>query len=533
MLEYDDDIIVVDCGMGFPGDDMPGIDLVLPDFTYLEENSHKLRGVFLTHGHEDHIGAVPYLLKKMNVPIYGTKLTLGIVENKLVEHKLNFVPELNRVEVGATIHAGVFSVEFIRVNHSIADACCFAIRTPVGTVIHSGDFKLDMTPVDGHTMDLPRLSALGDEGVLLLMCESTNVERPGYTPSEKTVGKALDAIFQQNKRKRIVVATFSSNVHRVQQIIDKSAQNGRKVVVTGRSMLNIVKAATTLGYMKFPFGVLIDVDDMGRYKPDQLTIITTGSQGEHMSALHRMAHGEHDKIKLGSDDLVILSASPIPGNEKTVDSVINELLRRNISVHQDESIDVHVSGHACREEIKLMHTLVRPQYFMPVHGEFKHLMRHKELAEEMGMAPNHIFVAENGRTVEFTAKGAAFGNNIPAAHIMVDGIGIGDVGGIVLRDRKMLSEDGVVIISAVVDEQLVEIINGPEIISRGFVYMRDADDLMAEMKEVVRRSLEQELDNGVRDNNFTVKSPLRQQISKFIYSKTKRQPVILTAIMYI
>ncbi|MBE6544003.1 MAG: ribonuclease J, partial [Ruminococcaceae bacterium] len=446
LFEYEDEMIIVDCGMGFPGDDMPGIDYIIPDFSYIEKNSHKLRGIFVTHGHEDHIGGIPFLLDKVNVPVFATKLAIGILQNKLREMKPDYVPEFVAVEAGDTVKTGVFSVEFIRVNHSIADACALAIKTPVGTVLHTGDFKLDLTPVDGETMDIPRLAEIGKKGVLLLMCESTNVEKPGYTPSERTVGQTLDSIFEHHKKQRLIIATFSSNVHRVQQIIDKSVAYGRKVVITGRSMLNIVAAAKELGYMSFPDGALIDINDMKRYNPEQLTVISTGSQGEPMSGLYRMAYGAHDKITLGSRDLVVLSSHPIPGNEKLVNNIINEFCKKGIAVYRDPTAEVHVSGHACQEEIKLMHTLLKPKFFMPIHGEATHLSAHRQLAMELGMKSENIFVSEIGKVLELTSKTAEFGGSVPSGSVMVDGSGVGDVGSIVLRDRLLLAEDGLIVV---------------------------------------------------------------------------------------
>ncbi len=499
VIEYENEMIVVDCGIGFPDDEMPGVDLVLPDFTYLKENADKLKGVFITHGHEDHVGGVPYLLKLIDTPVFGTKLSIGIIKNKLREHNLDYTPELVPVEAGDSVKVGNFTVEFIRVNHSIADSCCLAIRTPAGTVLHSGDFKLDTTPVDGEIMDLNRLSQIGSEGVLLLMCESTNVEHPGYTPSERTVGEALDNIFRHNTDKRLIISTFSSNVHRVQQIINKSALYGRKVAITGRSMLNIVSAAVELGYMTFPENTLIDISEIRKFNPEQLTIISTGAQGEPMSALYRMVFGEHDKVQLGPKDLVIISAHTIPGNEKLVDKIINELYRTGIAVYRDSSQDVHVSGHACREEIKLMHALTRPKYFMPIHGECKHLYEHKVLAMEMGMPPDRIFVSEIGKVLEVSESSAGFNGTVPSGVTLIDGSGIGDVGSIVLRDRKHLSEDGLIVVVAVINDHDMSISAGPDIISRGFVYMKESEELMNDLKSIAFDSLSDSLDAGLRD----------------------------------
>ena len=532
VIEYENEMIVVDCGIGFPDDEMPGVDLVLPDFTYLKENADKLKGVFITHGHEDHVGGVPYLLKLIDTPVFGTKLSIGIIKNKLREHNLDYTPELVPVEAGDSVKVGNFTVEFIRVNHSIADSCCLAIRTPAGTVLHSGDFKLDTTPVDGEIMDLNRLSQIGSEGVLLLMCESTNVEHPGYTPSERTVGEALDNIFRHNTDKRLIISTFSSNVHRVQQIINKSALYGRKVAITGRSMLNIVSAAVELGYMTFPENTLIDISEIRKFNPEQLTIISTGAQGEPMSALYRMVFGEHDKVQLGPKDLVIISAHTIPGNEKLVDKIINELYRTGIAVYRDSSQDVHVSGHACREEIKLMHALIRPKYFMPIHGECKHLYEHKVLAMEMGMPPDRIFVSEIGKVLEVSESSAGFNGTVPSGVTLIDGSGIGDVGSIVLRDRKHLSEDGLIVVVAVINDHDMSISAGPDIISRGFVYMKESEELMNDLKSIAFDSLSDSLDAGLRD--FTqIKGRLKDDLSKAIYQRTKRKPMVLPVIMNI
>lgn len=530
VIEYSDEMIVIDCGIGFPDEEMPGIDLVLPDFTYLEKNAAKLRGIFITHGHEDHVGAVPYLLKTVQAPVFGTRLTMGILENKLSEQRLDYKPELVCVEAGDTVQAGSFEVEFIRVNHSIADACCLAVYTPAGTIVHSGDFKLDMTSVDGEMMDLTRLGEIGREGVKLLMCESTNVEHPGYTPSEKTVGQALDTIFKQSQNKRLVVATFSSNVHRVQQIINMSARYGRKVAVTGRSMENVISAAVRLGYMNFPDGLLVDIGEIRNYAPGGLTIITTGSQGEPMSALYRMTYGEHSKVTLGPDDLVVLSAHPIPGNEKLVDRIINELLGRGVQVWRDPTVDVHVSGHACREEIRLMHALIRPEYFMPIHGENKHLYSHRALALEMGMRPDHIFIPAIGKMLQIDAKGASFLTTVPAGQVLIDGNGIGDVGNIVLRDRRLLAEDGLIIVVAAVSEEEMSLLSGPDIVSRGFVYVREADDLMQDLRDTAYESISDCLDRGVTDW-MQLKTKVKDELSKEIYHRTRRRPMVLPIIL--
>lgn len=530
VIECDDDIIVVDCGLGFPDDDMFGIDLVIPDFTYLEKNVDRIRGVFLTHGHEDHIGAIPYLLRTMDVPIYGTRLTLGIIENKLMEHRLDFDPELICVNAGDTVKAGCFSVEFIRVNHSIADACCLAIHTPVGILLHTGDFKLDLTPIEGEPMDISRLGQLGKEGVQLLLCESTNAERAGYTPSERVVGNSLDSIFTIHSDKRIVIATFSSNVHRVQQIINASVAHGRKVAVIGRSMINIVRAAQDLDYMHIPEGTLIDVTEIKRYNPEKVTIITTGSQGEPMSGLYRMAFAEHDKVELGNKDLVVISASAIPGNEKMVDKIINEFSKRNVSVFRDNSVEVHVSGHACQGEIKLMLALTSPKYFMPIHGENKHLAANREIAKQMGVPATNIFVGEIGKVLEISATDAKWNGTIPAGKVLIDGYGIGDVGNIVLRDRRHLAEDGIIVVVCAMSADGAGLLSGPDIVSRGFVYVRESEELMDEVRQVAAEAIEDCLDRGYYEWN-QIKNTVKDDLSKFIYQRTKRRPMILPIIM--
>ena len=531
VLEYGQDIIIVDCGLGFPDEDMPGVDLVIPDFTYLEENRDKIRGMVLTHGHEDHIGAIPYFLRAINAPIYGTRLTLGIIKNKLEEHVLPYEPSLNCVEAGNTVKLGAFSVEFIHVNHSIADACCLAITTPVGVVVHSGDFKLDVTPIDGEMMDLTRLGEIGRKGVLLLMCESTNAERQGYTPSEKKVGRSLEYIFTSNKEKRIVIATFSSNVHRVQQIIDVSARHGRKVAITGRSMLNIIGAAVELGYMHVPAGVLVDINEIKRFKPEELTLITTGSQGEPMSALYRMAFAEHSQVTLGRNDLVVLSSSAIPGNEKLVGRIINELSKSGVSVLHDALVEVHVSGHACSEELKLFQALLKPRFFMPIHGEYRHMAANKDLAIDMGMEEKNIFISEIGKVLELDRRSAKFSGTVPSGKVLVDGYGVGDVGNIVLRDRRHLSQDGIIVVVAAVNTDGRYLVSGPEIISRGFVYVRESEELMEEVRQVAAESIDNCLTKRRSVDRMELKSALRDDLTKFLYSKTKRKPMILPVIM--
>ena len=533
VVEYEDDMIVIDCGLGFPEEDMPGIDLVIPDITYLEMNREKLRGVLLTHGHEDHIGAIPYLLRTLNPPIYGTPLTLGIIKNKLEEHVLQWTPNLRTVNAGDKIRLGSMEAEFIHVNHSIADASAIAIRTPLGTLLHTGDFKLDTTPIDGEMMDLVRLGELGQSGVLLLMCESTNAERQGHTPSEKKVGASLEYIFSTHEKKRVIIATFSSNVHRVQQIIDTSARHKRKVAITGRSMLNIVSAAIELGYMKVPKGVLIDINEVKRHKPEEITLITTGSQGEPMSALYRMAFSDHSQITLDANDVVVLSASAIPGTEKLVGRIINELSRNSVEVLHDAVVEVHVSGHACQEELKLMQALTKPKYFMPIHGENRHLIANKELAKYMGMDSKNIFISEIGRVLEIDAAGARLTETVPAGKILVDGYGVGDVGNIVLRDRRHLAQDGLIVVVATVDFDDHQLISGPDIVSRGFVYVREAEELMDEAKQLATNVILDVLDDWDSTDRMYMKKRVRDDLAKFVYAKTKRKPMILPVIMNI
>ena len=530
-IECGDDIIVIDCGLAFPDDEMPGVDLVIPDVTYLEANSSRVRGIVLTHGHEDHIGAIPYVLRNINPPIYGTRLTVGIVRNKLKEFSLDVEPKLIEVKAGDTIRLGGMTVEFIHVNHSIADACALAIGTPLGTIVHSGDFKLDLTPIDGEIMDITRLGELGKEGVLLLMCESTNAERPGSTPSERKVGASMEYIFTTHKKERIVIATFSSNVHRVQQIIDASAKHGRKVAVTGRSMLNIVGAAVELGYMHVPKGVLIDISEIRKYNPEQLTIVTTGSQGEPMSALYRMAFGEHREVQLNMNDVVVISSSAIPGNEKLVGRIINELCKCGVEVIHDAAVEVHVSGHACQEELKLMQALTRPKYFMPVHGEYKHLAANRDLALQMGMPSQNIFISDIGNVLEIDSEGARINGTVNAGRVLVDGYGVGDVGNIVLRDRLLLSQDGLIVVVATVSAEGGYILSGPDIVSRGFVYVRESEDLMDEMREVVQKTVSDCLSGKNRVDWYHIKGRVKDDLAKFIYGATKRKPMIIPVIM--
>ena len=529
VLESERDLIILDCGMGFPDEDMPGVDLVIPDFSYLEKNRDKVRGIFLTHGHEDHIGSVPYLLKRMNVPVWGTRLTLGILRKRLEEFRYEKKPDLRTVEAGDVVRVGDLAVEFIHVNHSIADSCALAIDTPAGKVVHSGDFKLDVSPIDGQMMDLARFGKLGEEGVELLLCESTNAERPGFTPSERSVGGTLERIFSAHKDKRLVVATFSSNVHRVQQIIDCSVRHGRRVAVLGRSMVNVIGAARDLGYMDVPDGVLVDVSELSRFKPEQITLVTTGSQGEPMSALYRMAFGEHDRIKLGASDLVVLSSSAIPGNEKLVGNIVNALIKSGIAVMNDSSMQVHVSGHACSEELKLLHALIKPKYFMPIHGESRHLHAHKQLAEYMGMPADRIFVSSLGRVLELDGAHARLAETVPAGNVLVDGSGIGDVGAVVLRERKQLAEDGLVVVSVTVDRMSGTVVSAPDILSSGFVYVKESGELLSEARELVRRTVESMAEHrrgGVRE----MKTRISEELSRMLFKKTKRKPMVLVVI---
>ena len=529
-FEYGEDIIVIDAGLGFPDDEMLGVDLVIPDISYLVKNAHKIRGILITHGHEDHIGAVPYLLAQISVPIYGTRLSLGIIEGKLDENPPPFEPELYTVEAGDVINLGVFKAEFIHVNHSIADACAICLRTPVGTVFHTGDFKLDVSPIDGNVMDLTRIGEIGKNGVELLLCESTNAERSGFTSSERTVGSSLERIFAQYEDRRLIITTFSSNVHRVQQIINTSYKHGRKVAILGRSMVNVIGAAAELGYMDLPEGVLIDIRDINRYRPEDITLITTGSQGEPMSALYRIAFSEHDKVKISSKDVVVLSSSAIPGNERLVGKIINALVRNGVKVVNDSTEDVHVSGHACREEIKLMMALLKPKYFMPIHGEDRHLYANKDIAEFMGIPAENIFISEIGKVLEIDRKEAKFNGSEPAGKVLVDGSGVGDIGSVVLRDRKHLSEDGLVVVVVTVDVEGRMIVSGPDIVSRGFVYVKESEELMREARSIAEEALMRILTKGVTDRTH-LKTVIKDDLSKFIYKETKRKPMILPVIM--
>jgi len=528
VFSYGNDMIIVDCGMAFPDEEMFGIDIVIPDFSYVVKNSDKIRGVVLTHGHEDHIGGLAYLLKEINVPIFGTNLTIGLVQNKLKEHNLLSTTKLNRVLPGDTINLGPFKVEFIRSNHSIPDAVALAIHTPVGVVLHTGDFKIDTTPIQGEMIDLARIGELGKKGVLALMSDSTNAERKGFTKSERMVGSTLEHLFKSTKS-RIIVATFASNVHRIQQIINAAVNNGRKIAVSGRSMLNLLEVATELGYMKIPDNALIDIDDIKKYKPHQLTIITTGSQGEPMSALYRMAYSDHRKVDIVKGDLVIISANPIPGNEKLVSNVVNELYKKGAIVYNDPA-SVHVSGHACQEELKMILGLAKPKYFIPVHGEFKHLKTHADLGALMGIKQSNIFIMDIGKVLELTKDSAKCTETVQAGLVMVDGLGVGDVGNIVLRDRKHLAEDGLIVVVVTISSETGSIIAGPDVISRGFVYVRESESLMEDIRTIAKKALEGYEKNKIKDWS-TLKNGVKSRISEYLYQETKRKPMILPVIM--
>lgn len=526
-FEYEDSIVVVDCGLSFPADDMLGIDLVIPDVTYLEENINKVKGFVITHGHEDHIGALPYVLRRVNVPIYATKLTVGIIENKLKEHGLEKTTKRKVVKFGQSINLGQFRIEFIKTNHSIADAAALAIYSPAGCVVHTGDFKVDYTPVFGDAIDLQRFAEIGKKGVLALLCDSTNAERPGFTPSEKTVGRTFDTLFADHKNTRIFVATFASNVDRVQQIINTAYKFGRKVVVEGRSMVNIIETASNLGYLNIPDQTLIDVDQLKNYPDEQQVIITTGSQGESMAALSRMASNMHKKITIGAGDTVIFSSNPIPGNEKAVTKVINELFRKGADVIFQ---DTHVSGHACQEEIKLIYTLVKPKYAIPAHGEYKHLRAQAKIAENLGIEKDNIFILSSGDVLELTDESAKVTGKVPVGSILVDGLGVGDVGNIVLRDRQHLAEDGILIVVMALDRTEGYLVSGPDIVSRGFVYVKESDELMEEARQIVDEKLNELLDRGVTDWG-KLKSATKDALSEYVWKKTKRRPMILPIIM--
>lgn len=532
LYEYGDDMFLIDCGMSFPDEEMPGIDIVIPDFSYIVKNADKIKGLVVTHGHEDHIGGIPYLLKECNIPVYGTALTIGLIEGKLREHKLLDSAKLSVVKPGETVKFGSFLVEFIHVNHSIPDAVAFAVHTPIGIVVQTGDFKIDTTPIDGEFIDIARFAELGKRGVLALLSDSTNAERPGFTPSESIVGESFANLFKKAENKRIVVATFSSNTHRVQQIIDEAVNCGRKVAVLGRSMQNVVQVASELGYLTVPEGVLIDIDMIKKYTPEQLVIITTGSQGEPMSALHRMAFGDHRKVAIGPGDFIIISATPIPGNEKLVTKVINELLKLKAQVVYEKMYDVHVSGHACQEELKLMLNIVKPKFFIPVHGEQKHLSKHAALALATGVEENNILISSIGSVIELTPKSMKVVDTVTAGSVLVDGFGVGDVGNIVLRDRKHLAEDGIMVVAVSVDSVTREVISGPEIITRGFVYVKEAERLIDDAYNTACDILEKCYINNTRDWNM-VKARIRDGLSRALYEQTGRSPMILPIILEI
>lgn len=532
LYEYKDDMFIVDCGLAFPTSDLPGVDLVIPDFTYVEKNRHKIKGVLVTHGHEDHIGGLAFLLKRINVPIYATKLTIGLIQGKLKEHGLLNKAKLVEIRPRDNITLGAFNIEFIHVNHSIPDAVGLAIRCPAGVIIQTGDFKIDTTPVDGDMIDLARFAEYGKKGVLALLSDSTNAERPGYTMSERKVGESFEQLFRKAHNKRIVVATFASNIHRVQQIIDVAQSRGRKVAVTGRSLENLVQVGQDLGYLNVPENILIPIDAIKRYPDDKLVIITTGSQGEPMSALTRIAFGEHRKVNIGPNDYVIISATPIPGNEKMVGNVVNELMKHNVEVIYEKMYEVHVSGHACQEELKLMMGIVKPQYFIPVHGEQKHLQKHAGLAMSMGYDMKHIYLGNIGEKISLSKTEMKQIETVPAGEVYVDGLGVGDVGNIVLNDRKHLSQDGIIIVVATLDAETGDVVSGPDVVSRGFVYVKENEDLMNKARDLACHVIYDYYDVKGRDWN-TVKSKLRDEISHLMYEKTKRSPMVLPILMEI
>lgn len=530
LFECQDDMLLLDCGMAFPDGDMLGVDLVIPDFSYVEQNADKIKGIVLTHGHEDHIGGLPFLLSRVNIPIYGTPLTLGLVGNKLKEHNLFNKAMLHTVHAGDKVKLGCMEVEFIHVNHSIPDAVAMAIHSPAGTIVHTGDFKIDCTPFMGDTIDLNAFARLGDKGVLALLAESTNAERPGYTPTEKTVSESFDKLFAQAENNRIIIATFASNVNRVQQIIDCAAKHGRKVAFSGRSMVNYMEVARQLGYLKMPENILIDIDMLDRYLPEQIVLVTTGSQGEPMSALSRMAYSDHRKVMVGEGDVIIISANPIPGNEKTVGNVVDELLKKGCKVVYESMYEVHVSGHACQEELKLIHRLVKPKYFIPVHGEQKHLRKHAELAMFLGMEKERIFIGDVGSCLELNQAYMKELSPVPAGKVFVDGLGVGDVGSIVLRDRKHLGQDGLIIIVASLDVYDGRVISGPDIVSRGFVYVRESEILLEEVKKLALSILEECADNNIHEWGV-IKNRIKDDVSKLITQRTRRAPMILPILM--
>ena len=530
LYEYDGDMFLVDCGMSFPDEDTPGIDIVIPDFTYVLENKDKIKGLIITHGHEDHIGAIPYLVRNFNLPIYATRLTMGLIEGKLKENRLLSDAKLNVIAPGQVVRFGEFAVEFIHVNHSIPDAVGFAISCPAGTVVHMGDFKIDTTPIDDYPIDLARFAELGKNGVLALLSDSTNAERVGYTSSERLVGESFSNLFKKAEGHRIVVATFSSNIHRIQQIIDEAAHCNRKVALSGRSMLNVVSVASELGYLKLPSGVLIDIDMIKNYRPDELVIVTTGSQGEPLSALHRIAFSEHRQVEIIPGDMFIISATPIPGNEKLVGRVINELMKRGANVVYEKMYDVHVSGHACQEELKLIMSIVKPKYFIPVHGEERHLRKHAALANAVGIPEENILIGANGNVIELSEKEIKSVETVTAGRVLVDGLGVGDVGSIVLRDRKTLSNDGIIVVTVAVDSITREIISGPDVVSRGFVYVKESEELMNGLNDHVCDILERCYITGIRDW-ATIKQRIKDGAAKYLYTRTHRSPMILPVIM--
>ena len=530
VYECCNDIFIIDCGLAFPDDDMLGVDLVIPDFTYLEKNREKIRGIVLTHGHEDHIGALPYFLKKINVPVYGTRLTLGLVEGKLREHGILSQCSLNVVVPRQNVRMGCMSVEFIRVNHSIPDACAMAVHTPAGVIVHTGDFKVDYTPIEGGIIDLARFGELGNKGVLALLSESTNAERPGYTATERKVGESFKSLFAGAEGKRIIVATFSSNIHRIQQIINNAESWGRKVAVSGRSMLNVLTTAIELNYIKVPQGMLVDIEDVNKYPPEKMVIITTGSQGEPMSALTRMSANEHRNVTITPMDFIIISANPIPGNEKYVTKVVNDLMRLGAEVIYESMYEVHVSGHACQEEQKLLLSITKPKFFIPVHGEYKHLMKHRDTALSVGIPESNIIIADIGNVIETDGVDMKITGQVPAGKVLVDGLGVGDVGAIVLRDRKHLAQDGLIIAVATIDRASGDILAGPDVVSRGFVYVRESEELMTEAQKLLTETLQDCLDRNMKDWN-TIKGRMKDNLSDFIFTKTKRSPMILPIIM--
>ena len=530
LYEYKDDMFLVDCGLAFPDPEMLGVDLVIPDFSYVEKNADKIKGIVITHGHEDHIGGLAYLLKTANIPVYGTKLTIGLIQGKLKEHGILSSAKLHEIAPGDVVNLGGFTVEAIHVNHSIPDAIALAISCEGGTIIQTGDFKIDSTPIDGGMIDLSRFAQLGDEGVLALLSDSTNAERPGYTESERKVGESFEVLFRKAGKGRIIVATFASNIHRVQQIINVASSLGRKVAIIGRSLENVVNISAQLGYLNIPDNVLINADLINKYPAENIVIITTGSQGEPMSALSRMAFSDHKKVEICPNDYVIISATPIPGNEKTVGKVVNELLKLGAQVIYEKMYDVHVSGHACQEELKLIMGLVKPKYFIPVHGEQKHLRKHAAIAEGMGIPRENIFIADNGYVAEMTSKSIKSGTPVPAGKVFVDGYGVGDVGSVVLRDRKHLGQDGIIVVTASIDYETGQLIAGPEVVSRGFVYVKEAEELIAQARNVAEKSLENCYYSNISDIG-AIKNKLRDAVSHFVYEKTKRSPMILPIIM--